>query len=96
IAAVTKIICREVTDLSHKRHGLHFKTSAAMVEQLEGKFMEMIATKMYFVTPLWWGLISALLNSHQDCCCAMINLDSMTSSLGLEAEMDLGEFGGHE
>ncbi|KAG2126359.1 uncharacterized protein EDB93DRAFT_1097120, partial [Suillus bovinus] len=79
IAAVTKIICREVTDLSHERHGLYFKASAATVEQLEGKFMEMMATKI-----------------HQDRRRAMINLDGMASSLGSEAEMDLGEFGGHE
>ncbi|KAG2136622.1 uncharacterized protein EDB93DRAFT_1050788, partial [Suillus bovinus] len=96
IAAVTKIICREVTDLSHERHGLCFKASAATVEQLEGKFMEMMATKMCMVTPLLWGLISALLDSHQDRRRAMINLDGMASSLGSEAEMDLGEFGGHE
>ncbi|KAG1741917.1 hypothetical protein EDD22DRAFT_749919, partial [Suillus occidentalis] len=61
IGTATKIMCREVTDLSHERHGLHFKASAATVEQLEGQFMEMMATKMRTVTPLLWGLISALL-----------------------------------
>ncbi|KAG1854537.1 hypothetical protein F4604DRAFT_1883343 [Suillus subluteus] len=85
IPAVTKIICREVTELSHERHGLHFKASAATVEQLEGKFMEMMATKMRTISPTF----------HQDRHCAMINPDGMTSSLGSEAEMDLGEFGGH-
>ncbi|KAG1906353.1 uncharacterized protein F5891DRAFT_1125666 [Suillus fuscotomentosus] len=82
------------TNLSHERHGLHFKASAATVEQLKGQFMEMMATKMRTVTPLLWGLISTLLDSNQDCQRAMIYSDGMTSSLGSEAEMDLGEFGG--
>ncbi|KAG1844782.1 hypothetical protein F4604DRAFT_1884397 [Suillus subluteus] len=86
---------KEVTELSHERHGLHFKASAATVEQLEGKFMEMMATKMRTISPTLWDFISALLDSHQDRRCAMINPDGMTSSLGSEAEMDLGEFGGH-
>ncbi|KAG2048972.1 hypothetical protein BDR06DRAFT_846553, partial [Suillus hirtellus] len=91
IGTVTKIMCREVTDLSHE---LHFKASAAMVKQLKGQFMEMMATKMRTVTPLLWGLISALLDSNQDRRHAMIYSDGMTSSLGSEAEMDLGKFGG--
>ncbi|KAG1848874.1 hypothetical protein F4604DRAFT_1593749 [Suillus subluteus] len=95
IPAVTKIICREVTELSHERHGLHFKASAATVEQLEGKFMEMMATKMRTISPTLWDFISALLDSHQDRRRAMINPDGMSSSLGSEVEMDLGEFGGH-
>ncbi|KAG2048354.1 hypothetical protein BDR06DRAFT_895652 [Suillus hirtellus] len=90
IGTATKIMCREITDLSHE---LHFKASTAMVEQLEGQFMEMMATKMCTVTLLLWGLISALLNSNQDHQRAMIYSDGMTSSLGSEVEMDLGEFG---
>ncbi|KAG1783470.1 hypothetical protein EV702DRAFT_959152 [Suillus placidus] len=42
IRTATKIMCREVTDLSHEQHELHFKASTAMVKQLKGQFMEKI------------------------------------------------------
>jgi hypothetical protein len=60
-------LCKEVTELSLKQHGLYFKAASTTVEQLETTFMSQLAVKMQSVASNLWNLVLALLDSRENC-----------------------------
>ena len=55
-------LCKEVEELTHEKHGLHFKAKSATAEQQEGFILNEIAKTMQEGGPHLWMLVTALLD----------------------------------
>ncbi|KAG1859840.1 hypothetical protein F4604DRAFT_1530432, partial [Suillus subluteus] len=89
-------LCKEVAELSVEQHGLHFKATSTMVEQLETMFMNQLAMTMQSVAPNLWNLISGLLDSREYRRRKMPHTTGHVPIPKEQNEMDLGDLGGDE
>ena len=93
ISVAKHVLCKEVENLTHEKHGLHFKAKSSTAEQQEGFMMNEVANTMRGGGPYLWELVTALLDSipnHRRAEKASV----AEPALFMGQEMDLGEFGG--
>ncbi|EGO22204.1 hypothetical protein SERLADRAFT_440219 [Serpula lacrymans var. lacrymans S7.9] len=89
---------QEVEELGRECHGLQFKTTSATAEQLEGAFMQQLATKMSSVATNLWAIISSIMESPQNRRKAREPATPMNRTPPTLADGDsfMGELGGDE
>ncbi|EGO04476.1 hypothetical protein SERLA73DRAFT_148970 [Serpula lacrymans var. lacrymans S7.3] len=90
--AVIRTMEKELEELSHQSHGLHFRATTATSEQLEGSFVQEIAGKICAVAPNLWMLVRAALQVPVN---NGSNMNVDLPEFG-EIERDLGKIGGDD